>query len=172
MDFYNFAFLFFAYLLPLSKPLYSSVAENINLLLYLLDLCPLDLVAGSGLRHWTQWMDLQRTEGSSGLLASQSWYLMLPFVWKFSWVVCRSNHIWLILVAWVLNDLSVQFCKGMSQEQKFQDTETSYDPDGSYPVSPTTFCWSKQFTGSEQIQKEMKQTLSSNRSVAFNCGLI
>ena len=72
MDFYNFAFLFFAYLLPLSKPLYSSVAENINLLLYLLDLCPLDFVAGSGLRHWTQWMHLQRTKGSSGLLAPRA----------------------------------------------------------------------------------------------------
>jgi len=50
-------------------------------------------------------------------------------MWKFSWVVGRSNHTWLIHVAWVLNDLAVEFCKGMSQEQKFQDTKTSYDPD-------------------------------------------
>ena len=74
MDYYNFAFFFclFVCLLPLSKPLHNSVAENINLLLYLLDLCPLYLVGGSGLRHWTQWMDLQRIEGSSRLLAPRA----------------------------------------------------------------------------------------------------
>lgn len=73
MDYYNFAFFFFfACLLPLSKPLHNSEAEDINLLLYLLDLCPLDLVGGSGLKHWTQWMDLQRTKGSSGLMAPRA----------------------------------------------------------------------------------------------------
>ena len=74
MDYYNFAFFFclFVCLLPLSKPLHNSVAENINLLLYLLDLCPIDLVGGSGLRHWTQWMDLQGIEGSSRLLAPRA----------------------------------------------------------------------------------------------------
>lgn len=44
-------FFFFACLLPLSKPLHNSEAEDINLLLYLLDLCPLDVVGGSGLKH-------------------------------------------------------------------------------------------------------------------------
>ena len=52
MDYYNFA-CYFAYLLLLSKPLHNFVAENINLL-FLLDLCPLDLVGRSHLRHLPQ----------------------------------------------------------------------------------------------------------------------
>lgn len=162
----------FVCLLPLSKPLHNSVAKNINLLLYLLDPCPLDLVGGSGLRHWTQWMDLQRIEGSSRLLAPRAGSWCYPSCGSSAGLsagaITLGLSTWLgFLMIWQLS--SARECP----KNKSSKTRDFLWPRlGSYTVSPPTFCWLKQFTGSEEIQKEMKQTVSSNRSVAFNCGLI
>lgn len=75
-------------------------------------------------------------------------------------------------MAWVLNDLAVEFCKGMSQEQKFQDTETSYVPELGVILSLPPHSAGQSNSQAQKSFRKMKQTLSSNRSVAFNCGLI
>lgn len=128
MDYYNFA-CYFAYLLLLSKPLHNFVAENINLL-FLLDLCPLDLVGHLHLRHLPQLVAGSVDDWRlHWIVHSHGWQLMLPVIWKFSWGVSRIKHTWLIHVAWVLHDFSVEFCEETSQEQAFQETQISYASD-------------------------------------------
>lgn len=162
-------FFFFCLLILLSKPLHNSEAEDINLLLYLLHLCPLDLVGGSGLKHWTQWMDLQRTKGSSGLMAPRAVANVTLHVEVH--LGCRSNHTdlstWLgFLMTWQLS--SARECpKNKSSKTLRLLMSQSWE----------LYCLSHHIllVKAPQAQKsfrKMKQTLSSNRSVAFNCGLI